>query len=117
MTPKQAVPLAQAMIFGGSIINFMFFVSQCHPLSTKGNLRSKIDYDGVVLLEPMLCVGVTVGVIIHRSMPDWFLIVLLCLTLIPAIMRTGKKAVTQYRSEQQMSSGSGSSAPAPAPGT
>jgi uncharacterized membrane protein YfcA len=117
MTPGQAVPIAQAMIFGGSVINFMFFVSQCHPLSTKGNLRSKIDYDGVVLLEPMLCVGVTVGVIIHRAMPDWFLIVLLCLTLVPAISRTGKKAMTQYRAEQQMSSGPGSSAPAPAPGT
>lgn len=116
MTPGQAVPIAQAMIFGGSVINFMFFVSQCHPLSTKGNLRSKIDYDGVVLLEPMLCVGVTVGVIIHRAMPDWFLIVLLCLTLIPAIQRTAKKAMTQYRAEQQMSSGPSSSAPAPGTG-
>lgn len=118
MTPKQAVPLAQAMIFGGSVINFMFFISQCHPLSTKGNLRSKIDYDGVVLLEPMLCVGVTIGVIIHRAMPDWFLIVLLCLTLIPAIWRTGKKAMTQYRQESALSNAPSSGAPAaPAPGT
>lgn len=116
MTPTQAVPIAQAMIFGGSIINFMFFVSQCHPLSTKGNLRSKIDYDGVVLLEPMLCVGVTVGVIIHRAMPDWFLILLLVLTLVPAIMRTAKKARTQYRAEQQAPSSNGPPAPTPGSG-
>merc|ERR1719262_1143017 len=117
MTPKQAVPLAQAMIFGGSIINFAFFVSQCHPLSTKGALRSKIDYDGVVLLEPMLCVGVTLGVLIHRAMPDWFLIVLLCLTLIPAIWRTSKKAMSQYRQEAAMSQNPDNGAPPALPGS
>jgi uncharacterized membrane protein YfcA len=117
MTPMQAVPLAQAMIFFGSVINFSFFVSQCHPLSKKGLLRSKIDYDGVVLLEPMLCVGVTLGVLIHRAMPDWFLIFLLCVTLIPAIWRTSKKARSQYAAEAAARQNPSSGPPPSTPGT
>lgn len=100
LTAKEAVPLAQAMIFGGSIINYIFFVGQYHPNSPKeGPPISKIDYDGVVLLEPTLCVGVTFGVLIHHAMPDWFLICLLCATLIPAVSKTGKKAFQQHRQE------------------
>jgi uncharacterized membrane protein YfcA len=91
-----AVPLSQIIVMCGSIVNVVVFVQQRHPDFPK---RPKIDYNCVVLFEPLLCLGVTFGVLVHQIMPKWFLLVLLCLTLGLALWRTGAKGIKQYNQE------------------
>lgn len=95
---SETVPMAQAMILSGAVINVMFFIHQRHALFRD---LPKIDYDCVVLLEPMLCAGVTWGVLLHQASPAWFLVGLLCLTIGPAFWRTAMKGIQQFRQESE----------------
>ncbi|CAJ1457058.1 unnamed protein product, partial [Effrenium voratum] len=54
-----------------------------------------IDYDCIVVLIPMLCLGVTLGVLVNRTAPSWLLLLLLCSTLCLALWRTGAKGFKQ----------------------
>lgn len=94
-----AVPISQAMIFMSSIVNLSVMLAQHHPDSTE---RSKIDYSCVVLLEPMLCAGVTLGVLIHQLSPQWLLVVLLCATLLLALWRSLRKGLQQREAEARL---------------
>eukprot|EP00747_Dinoflagellata_sp_TGD_P099081 gnl/TRDRNA2_/TRDRNA2_167633_c2_seq7.p1 gnl/TRDRNA2_/TRDRNA2_167633_c2~~gnl/TRDRNA2_/TRDRNA2_167633_c2_seq7.p1 ORF type:complete len:561 (+),score=75.79 gnl/TRDRNA2_/TRDRNA2_167633_c2_seq7:118-1800(+) len=96
MKTETAVPTSQCMILCGSCVNLMLFIGQRHPLVWD---EAKIDYDCVVLLAPMLCLGVTLGVLLHQMSPQWFLLGLLCITLGMALYRTGKKAIKEWRTE------------------
>lgn len=91
-----AVPLSQSMIFCSSFVNVLFFASQRHPVLRE---NAKIDYDCVVLLEPMLCLGVTLGVMVHQFSPAWLNILLLSATLGSALWRTAKKGWKQRQEE------------------
>jgi len=93
---ETAVPLSQCMIFWGSLCNLVLFVAQRH---TTAESQPKIDYDCVVLFEPMLVLGVTFGVLFHRMSPQWFLLLLLCITLIIALWRTASKGFKQRAAE------------------
>lgn len=97
-SPSQAVPIAQAMIFTGSIINLVSFITQRHPQISSYPV---IDYNCIALLEPLLCTGVVLGVIAGQACPSWFLVFLLGVTLIPAISRTGQKGRKQWEEEKE----------------
>eukprot|EP00747_Dinoflagellata_sp_TGD_P045729 gnl/TRDRNA2_/TRDRNA2_144007_c1_seq1.p1 gnl/TRDRNA2_/TRDRNA2_144007_c1~~gnl/TRDRNA2_/TRDRNA2_144007_c1_seq1.p1 ORF type:complete len:506 (+),score=69.80 gnl/TRDRNA2_/TRDRNA2_144007_c1_seq1:200-1519(+) len=96
MKTETAVPTSQCMILCGSCVNLVLFIGQRHPLVWD---EAKIDYDCVVLLAPMLCLGVTLGVLLHQMSPQWFLLGLLCITLGLALYRTGKKAIKEWKTE------------------
>lgn len=96
-SPSQAVPIAQAMIFTGSIINLMSFITQRHPEIPSVPV---IDYNCIALLEPLLCTGVVLGVIAGQACPSWFLVFLLAVTLFPAISRTTTKGRKQWAEER-----------------
>lgn len=92
----KAVPLSQCMILCGSVVNLAVFLSQRHP---KARPEPVIDYNCVVLMEPMLCLGVTIGVMVNQICPEWLLLLLLCWTLGLALWRTASKGVRQLRGE------------------
>jgi len=94
---ESAVALSQCMIFCSAFCNLTLFVSQRHPTFTD---QPKIDYDCIVLFEPMLCLGVTFGVLLHRMSPQWFLLLLLCITLCIALWRTAVKGCKQRAAEK-----------------
>mmetsp|Transcript_761 Transcript_761/g.1832 ORF Transcript_761/g.1832 Transcript_761/m.1832 type:complete len:548 (+) Transcript_761:48-1691(+) len=98
---SSAVPISQCMIFSSSIVNLTAFLAQRHPAQPE---RTKIDYDCVALFEPMLCLGVTLGVLVHQTAPQWLLLVLLVVTLSIALWRTGDKGLRQLRAEAKQSS-------------
>lgn len=96
LSPQHVVPLSQAMILCSSFINLVLFVSQRHPDYSN---QAKIDYDCVVFFEPLLCLGVTVGVLGNQVSPLWFQLGLLILTLGISLWRTGGKGVQQWNKE------------------
>lgn len=100
LTEKSAVvALSQFMIFLSSLINLGVFVVRKHPDFPSTPV---IDYDCIVVLIPMLCLGVTMGVLVNRSAPSWLVLVLLCGTLCMALNRTASKGLKQLRQEQAM---------------
>jgi len=94
---ESAVPLSQCMIFFSSLCNLVFFVAQRH---TTFKDQPKIDYDCIVTFEPLLVLGVTFGVLLHRMSPQWFILVLLCITLGMALWRTAAKGFKQREEEK-----------------
>jgi len=98
LQPSDAVPLSQVMILCGSLVNLSVFVGQTHP---EHPAASKIDYNCVVLFQPMLVAGVTFGVLINKLSPNWFIIGLLLITLLIALWRSSLKAIQQYRKETE----------------
>eukprot|EP00933_Yihiella_yeosuensis_P041199 TRINITY_DN3561_c0_g1_i1.p1 TRINITY_DN3561_c0_g1~~TRINITY_DN3561_c0_g1_i1.p1 ORF type:complete len:598 (+),score=100.59 TRINITY_DN3561_c0_g1_i1:107-1900(+) len=94
-TPVMA--LSQCMILAGSLVNLSVFLAARHPEYPD---QPVIDYDCVVLFEPLLFLGVTFGVLINRMAPSWILVALLVLILGTLLIRTSLKGYTQYHKEK-----------------
>src|SRR5690242_2412199 len=54
MTTKQAVPISQATIFGGSIANMAYVLRRSHPIRKDMPL---VDFSVVAMFTPMLLAG------------------------------------------------------------
>jgi uncharacterized membrane protein YfcA len=98
MTPQQAVPVSQATIFAGSIINLIFNARAKHPAVKDHPL---IDFDTLLVMCPMLLAGTVVGVIFNIIFPSWLLLAMLLVTLTYTSYKTGKKAIAAYKGEVQ----------------
>ncbi len=98
LSAKEAVPLSQALILGGSIVNIIMFVGDDHPKSNKEGFgkRARIDYDVVMMLNPALAAGVTVGVTLHVISPSWIIVLCLLVTLVLAFDKSYKKGLQQW---------------------
>jgi len=107
---EAAVALSQCMIFCSSLCNLVLFVAQRHTTFID---QPKIDYDCIVLFEPMLCLGVTFGVLMHRMSPQWFILLLLCITLCIALWRTAAKGLKQRAAETLLAEQAKYLAPSP----
>lgn len=94
---RSAVPLCQCMILCSSLVNLAVFVAQRHPDSPH---LPVIDYDCVMLFEPLLFLGVTFGVLVNLMAPQWLLLLVLFATLGVALWRTISKGLRQLRQEQ-----------------
>lgn len=91
-----AVPLAQCMILAGSLVNLSVLLRRRHPDHPEKPL---VDFDCVVLLEPLLCLGVTTGVLVNQASPYWMMLVLLCVALGLGLWRTSAKWLRQRQAE------------------
>jgi len=123
LSTKEAVPLSQSMIVGGAVVNMMMFCGERHP---KYHSRPKIDYEVIMMLNPGLAGGVSVGVICHVMSPQWIIVVTLNITLIIALQKSLTKGMAAWKKESKMleekaaadaaaGPGSGGGAPAPPP--
>ena len=83
-SPHSAVPLSKAMVFGGAVANTMMNWSKRHPAAD----RPLIDYDVALALEPMTIAGTTIGVLLNVLLPEWLIVVLLCILLFLTTLRT-----------------------------
>lgn len=97
MKAEHVVPLSQCMILSGAIINISVFAAERHPEFPDAPL---IDYDCIVLLAPMIFLGVTLGVLLNQMTPQWFLLLLLLVSLGVALWRTTKKGISQRQAEE-----------------
>ena len=97
LSPKEAVPISQAMIFGGSIVNLFMNYRSRHPTVPT---RPLIDYDAVLILEPLMLLGTTVGVVLNTVSPTWLIVVILVIVIGYGAIRTSKRGLRQFRKER-----------------
>ena len=94
---KQAIPLGSVTVLGGSLAALILNLRRRHPLAD----RPIIDWDLILVMEPLVLVGALFGSILHRVIPPKVLSVLLVLLLSIVAHTTLVKAKRMYDAEKR----------------
>eukprot|EP00850_Spirogloea_muscicola_P010048 SM000058S18478 [mRNA] locus=s58:105419:109295:+ [translate_table: standard] len=92
---KTSAALSKAMIMGGMIASFVFNVQLKHPTLN----RPLIDYDIALLLQPLLLLGISVGVSCNVMFPPWLIIFLLTVLLLLMSYKTIRTGIKTWKKE------------------
>ncbi len=71
---KNAIPLASITVLGGAIANNLLNVRKVHPDHPD---RPAIDWDLMLLLQPMMIAGALIGVDLNKVLPEILLLVIM----------------------------------------
>ena len=93
--PKFAIPLSNFTILGASIMNMVLNTFKRHPDAD----RPLVDWDLILIMEPLTMAGAVVGALIGKVLPDWILVLSLVILLAQTTYVTLEKAISQYRKE------------------
>ncbi|CAM9756197.1 unnamed protein product, partial [Choristocarpus tenellus] len=96
--PKHAIPLSNITIFGGAITNTLLNLSKRHPDAD----RPLVDWDLILVMEPLTIGGALVGSFINKVLPDYILAVMLIVLLAATANRTLRKGFKAYNKETKM---------------
>jgi uncharacterized membrane protein YfcA len=96
--PRHAIPLSNVTVFGGAIANTLANRRKRHPLAD----RPLVDWDLMVMMEPMTIGGALVGAIINKVVSEVILTILLVALLACTAWTTLKKAVQMYKKENEL---------------
>ncbi|KAL3673704.1 hypothetical protein V7S43_001401 [Phytophthora oleae] len=96
MSSHEAVPLSKATIFGGAIASFLLNVRKRHPLVRS---RPLIDYETMLLMEPMTLAGTIIGVNMNAVFPEWLITVCIVWLLTKTALRTYSKGRKIWKEE------------------
>jgi uncharacterized membrane protein YfcA len=97
LQPKVAIPIGAATVLGGSIGSTIMNFARRHPLAD----RPIIDWDLVMVMEPLTLVGTLLGTKFHSLFSEKFLVVLLVLLLSFTAHATLTKAMRMYDAEKR----------------
>ena len=95
LSPRYAIPLGSVTVFGGSLAGLLLNLRRRHPLAD----RPIIDWDLILVMEPVVLVGALIGGILHRVVSEKILTVLLVLLLSVVAHTTLAKAKRMYDAE------------------
>lgn len=95
--PKYAIPLSNFTIVGSSITNMILNLSKRHPDAD----RPLVDWDLILVMEPLTMVGAIVGAFLAKTLPDWFLSISLVVLLCFTTKKTLDKGINQWNSESK----------------
>lgn len=98
LSSHEAVPLSKATIFGGAIASFLLNMGKRHPLVRS---RPIIDYETVLMMEPMTLAGTIVGVNMNAVFPEWLITVCIVWLLTKTAIRTFAKGRKIWAEETQ----------------
>merc|ERR1719229_2239690 len=93
--PKYAIPLSNCTILGSSISNLILNVMKRHDYAD----RPRIDWDIMLMMEPLTVAGALVGTFINVILPPWLITIMLVILLTATAIRTMKKGIKKYRAE------------------
>lgn len=97
LSPRFAIPLGSVTVLGGSLAGLLLNLKRRHPLAD----RPVIDWDLVLVMEPLVLVGALIGAILHRVVSEKVLTVLLVLLLGVVARTTLAKAKRMYDAEKR----------------
>jgi uncharacterized membrane protein YfcA len=93
--PKYAIPLSNCTILGSSLSNLILNVNKRHEYAD----RPLIDWDIMLMMEPLTVAGALVGTFVNVVSPPWLITIMLVILLTAAAIRTLKKGVKRYKQE------------------
>ncbi|CAI5711613.1 unnamed protein product [Hyaloperonospora brassicae] len=99
LSAHEAVPLSKATIFGGAIASFLVNVRKRHPLVLH---RPLIDYETMLLMEPLTLAGTIIGVHLNAVFPEWLTTICLVGFLSRTACRTYRKGNNMWQQETAM---------------
>jgi len=94
-SPKYAVPLSNFTIVGSSITNMVLNIPKRHPDAD----RPLVDWDLILVMEPLTMAGAIVGAFVSKVVPDWILVISLVILLAYTTHTTLEKGFSQYKKE------------------
>jgi Sulfite exporter TauE/SafE len=97
LSPKQAFPIGSVTVLGGALAGLLLNLRRRHPLAD----RPIIDWDLILVMEPLVLVGALFGSILHRVVSEKILSVLLVLLLSTVAHTTLRKARRMYDAERR----------------
>ncbi|KAL9287592.1 Sulfite exporter TauE/SafE family protein 5 [Arabidopsis thaliana] len=99
---KTASSFSAFMVTGGSIANV---------ISNLFGGKALLDYDLALLLEPCMLLGVSIGVICNRVLPEWLITVLFAVFLAWSSLKTCRSGVKFWKLESEIARESGHGRP------
>jgi uncharacterized membrane protein YfcA len=94
-SPKLAIPLSNFTILGSSLTNFIMNLQKRHPDVD----RPLVDWDLIMIMEPLTVAGAVCGTFLAKTLPDWILTLMLVVLLALTSHRTLTKGISQYKKE------------------
>ncbi|KAF7149761.1 hypothetical protein RHSIM_Rhsim02G0114800 [Rhododendron simsii] len=95
---KTASSFSAFMVTGGSAANVMYHMISASP---KNGGKSLIDYDICFLSEPVMVLGVSIGVMCNVMFPEWLITILCSAFLAWSTFKTSKCGVGKWKLETE----------------
>ena len=95
LSPKAAMGVGAVTILGGTLASTSLNVHRRHPLAD----RPLIDWDLILVMQPVVLIGVFLGTFIHQILSEQVLVVSLVILLSLTAQATLSKAMRMYRAE------------------
>ncbi|XP_016191285.2 sulfite exporter TauE/SafE family protein 3 isoform X1 [Arachis ipaensis] len=95
---KSATAISKCMITGGAGATVFYNLRQRHPTLD----LPVIDYDLALLFQPMLMLGISIGVAFNVTFPDWMLTTLLIIVFIGISTNAFLKGVDTWKKETRL---------------
>ncbi|KAE8056587.1 hypothetical protein FH972_013346 [Carpinus fangiana] len=96
--PKSATAISKCMIMGAAVSTVYYNLKLRHPTLE----MPIIDYDLVLLIQPMLMLGISIGVSFNVIFADWMVTVLLIILFIGTSTKAFFKGVETWKKETIM---------------
>ncbi|XP_062194366.1 sulfite exporter TauE/SafE family protein 3-like [Phragmites australis] len=93
--PKSSTAMSKCMIMGAAISTVYYNLKLKHPTLD----MPLIDYDLALLIQPMLMLGVSIGVIFNVIFPDWLVTALLIILFLVTSTKAFLKGVETWKKE------------------
>ncbi|KAK6773457.1 hypothetical protein RDI58_028695 [Solanum bulbocastanum] len=93
--PKSSTAISKCMITGAAGATVYYNLKLRHPILD----LPIIDYDLALLLQPMLLLGISIGVVLNILFAEWMVIVLLIILFIVTSTRSFFKGVETWKKE------------------
>ncbi|KAL2236993.1 sulfite exporter TauE/SafE family protein 3 [Sesamum indicum] len=96
--PKSATAISKCMIMGAAVSTVYYNLKLRHPTID----MPIIDYDLAVLIQPMLMLGISIGVAFNVVFADWMVTVLLIILFLVTSTKAFLKGVETWKKETIM---------------
>ncbi|KAG2634581.1 hypothetical protein PVAP13_2NG178200 [Panicum virgatum] len=93
--PKSSTAISKCMIMGGSVSTVYYNLKLKHPTLD----MPLIDYDLALLMQPMLMLGVSMGVIFNVIFPNWLITALLIIFFLGTSTKAYLKGIETWKKE------------------
>ncbi|XP_041002105.1 sulfite exporter TauE/SafE family protein 3-like isoform X2 [Juglans microcarpa x Juglans regia] len=92
---KSSTAISKCMIMGGAGATVFYNLKQRHPTLD----LPVIDYDLALLFQPMLVLGISIGVAFNVIFADWMITVLLIITFLVTSIKAYLKGIETWKKE------------------